>query len=103
MENRVSHTTATPDRITREEHPQLYFAGGDIVLQAKLPSDVDNPRFQMYCVHKAILGFHSVVFSNLFADGSVNLESIYDGRPLVEMLDDAEDLSHLLLFIYKPS
>lgn len=105
MENRVSHANATPDKITREEHPELYLANGDIVLQAKLPSDTENPRFQMYCVHKAVLSFHSTVFSNLFADGSANLnsESIYDGHPLVEMPDDADDLSNLLLFIYKPS
>ncbi len=103
MENRISHATATPDKITREEHPQLYFANGDIVLQAKLPSETENLSFQMYCVHKAVLSLHSVVFSNLFADGSANLESVYDGRPLIEMFDDADDLSNLLLFVYKPS
>lgn len=101
MENHVAD--ASPDKIVWEEHPELYFANGDIVLQAKLHSDTDSPKFQMYCVHRAILSFHSGFFSNMFADGFAQHEPSYDRRPLVEMHDDADDLSHLLLYVYKPS
>lgn len=89
--------------IIQENHPELYFANGDVVLQAKLPSDDAEPRkFQMYCVHKTILSFHSVVFANLFVDASAVLAQSYDDRPLVDMPDDANHLSQLLSCIYKP-
>ncbi|OJT03254.1 hypothetical protein TRAPUB_6159 [Trametes pubescens] len=102
VENRIDE--ASPDMIVREEHPELYFTNGDIVLQAKIHSDTDSsPTLQMYCVHRAILSFHSGFFSTLFADGSALHEPSYNGRPLVEMHDDADDLSHLLLYVYKPS
>ncbi|OJT03823.1 hypothetical protein TRAPUB_5512 [Trametes pubescens] len=61
------------DNIIQEKHPELYFAIGDVVLQAKLSSDAGLQKFQMYCVHKAILSFHSVIFANLFADASAVL------------------------------
>lgn len=102
MEN-VDPAAARPNIIMRENHPDLYFVTGDVVLQAKLPSDAEQQRFQMYCVHKTILSFHSDVFSDLFADTCARPDATHDSRPLVEMPDDASDLSHLLLYVYKPS
>lgn len=87
-----------------EPHPELYFDNGDIVLQAALPNSKKGERvLQIYCVHTSLLSFHSVVFSNLFADGSGKVDSPHDGRPVVLMPDDAGDLSQLLSYVYKPS
>lgn len=85
-----------------ERHPKLYLANGDVILQAKLLTASEGVKLQLYCVHKVVLGFHSAFFANLFADGSAPPEATYDGRPVVEMHDDANDLYHLLRFIYKP-
>lgn len=87
-----------------ERHPELYYPTGDVVLRAPLPPAVgDQPRFQLYRVHKVILGLQSIAFSNLFADASAGLAPIYDDLPMVEMPDRASDLSCLLDCIYNPS
>ncbi|EIW56221.1 uncharacterized protein TRAVEDRAFT_50703 [Trametes versicolor FP-101664 SS1] len=75
------------EKAVLEPHPELYFDNGDII----------------YCVHTSLLSFHSVVFSNLFADGSGKVDSPHDGRPVVLMPDEAGDLSQLLSYVYKPS
>ncbi|EIW56203.1 uncharacterized protein TRAVEDRAFT_73793 [Trametes versicolor FP-101664 SS1] len=85
-------------------HPQLYFLDGDVVLGAPLLCSLDGKvdQYQLYRVHKAYLGHHSVFFANLFADGSAGLGPKYDGQPLVEVLDKAENFSRLLTYLYNP-
>lgn len=86
-----------------EPHPELYREDGDVVLQAPMSSKDKPPKFQLFCIQKALLSAHSVVFHNLFVDASANLGSTYEGRPLINMPDDAADLAHLLLYLYDPS
>lgn len=86
-----------------ELHPELYREDGDVVLQAPMSSKDNPPKFQLFCIQTALLSAHSVVFHNLFADASANLGSTYEGRPLINMPDDAADLTHLLLYLYDPS
>ncbi len=90
-----------------ERHPTFYIPNGDVVLAAKLTPQADEspPRYQLFRVHKFLLGLRSTVFSNLFADADAaasNSES-YDGVPLVELHgDNAEDFALLLSYLYDP-
>ncbi|KAL1938734.1 hypothetical protein VTO73DRAFT_11337 [Trametes versicolor] len=87
-----------------ERHPELYFPTGDVALRAAFPSTPGSvPRFQIFRVHKVILGLHSAAFSNLFADASAGLGPTYDDVPMVEMPDRADDLAGLLDCVYNPS
>lgn len=87
-------------------HPQLYFPDGDVVLGAPFLHSIGgkSEKYQLYRVHKAYLAHHSVFFANLFADGSAGLGPTYrhDGQPLVEVLDEAENFSRLLTYLYHP-
>ncbi|OJT06746.1 hypothetical protein TRAPUB_2399 [Trametes pubescens] len=88
-----------------ERHPTLYLDDGDVVLQAPIssPGQGEKQKFQLFCIQKALLIAHSVVFANLFADASANLGSRCDSRPLISMPDEVFDLSHLLLYLTDPS
>ncbi|EIW56245.1 uncharacterized protein TRAVEDRAFT_22549 [Trametes versicolor FP-101664 SS1] len=86
-----------------ERHPQLYHDDGDVVLRAHISSEGHPLRYQLFCVRKAILSAHSDVFSNLFSDASENVGPTYDGKPLINMADEAADVSHLLLYLYDSS
>ncbi|OJT03255.1 hypothetical protein TRAPUB_6160 [Trametes pubescens] len=90
-----------------ERHHELYFDDGDVVLQVDLESvrrDSNQRERKLFCVHKAVLCAHSIVFSNLFADASASPESTYDGRPLINMgPDNAVDFADLLQYLYDPS
>ncbi|EKM60373.1 uncharacterized protein PHACADRAFT_246254 [Phanerochaete carnosa HHB-10118-sp] len=76
-----------------------YLPDGDVVLCA---SDA-QPRVRIFRVHQLILAQHSAIFASLFtlpANSSTN-ES-YDGAPLVEMQDDADELGELVGALYDP-
>ncbi|EIW56248.1 uncharacterized protein TRAVEDRAFT_50728 [Trametes versicolor FP-101664 SS1] len=96
-------SSTTPTEATGlQRHPELYFDDGDIVLKATNSFEGSQRNYRLFCVHQAVLSTHSPVFSNLFADASAGTESMYDGRSLIAMADDAADLAHLLLYLYDP-
>ncbi|OJT06747.1 hypothetical protein TRAPUB_2400 [Trametes pubescens] len=86
-----------------ERHPDLYFDNGDVVLRAPISSEGRILKYQLFCVRKVVLSAHSDVFCNLFADASENVGPAYDGKPLINMVDEATEVSHLLLYLYDPS
>ncbi|KAI0666509.1 hypothetical protein C8Q78DRAFT_984370 [Trametes maxima] len=90
-------------KLTLERHPRLYYSDGDVVLQAPFQSEKKTGHYELYRVHKAFLSRHSDAFANLFEDGNAGLGPSYDGQPLVELSDPAEDFSRLLVFLYNPS
>lgn len=99
------------------KHPELYISDGNIILSA-MPNDPDTPVFWQlttevndpekaifFRVHKSTLAKHSKIFSDMFGlpvcpDGDLN--SMYDGVPVVDMPDKAEDLAVLLNHFYGP-
>ncbi|KAI1784933.1 hypothetical protein LXA43DRAFT_860435, partial [Ganoderma leucocontextum] len=88
-------------------HPKFYIPNGDVVLAAKFASETNGgpPRYQLFRVHKFLLGFRSQVFANLFtdADADASNEPSYDGLPLVELQgDNADDFALLLNYLYGP-
>ena len=103
-----------------ERHPQLYFEDGDVVLAAELPQAAVEqgsanqptdegdppatppPKYQLFRVHKTILGIHSAVFANMFMDASPVQIEVHDGAPFVTMIgDSAEPLAKLLSLVYQ--
>ena len=76
-----------------QRHPRLYFADGDIILAALRfahhePGGDDGPNYWLFRVHRFLLGHHSTVFANMFADGTAMPGETYEGVPLVEMRGD---------------
>lgn len=91
---------------TREAHSSLYFPHGDIILEAKPGSSNPSSPSILFRVHRWLLAHHSPVFRDMFSMPYPRTEAkddIYDGAPVVEMTDDAQDLESLLCILYDPS
>ncbi|GBE79345.1 hypothetical protein SCP_0205430 [Sparassis crispa] len=84
-----------------ERHPTLYFKSGDIVLSA--PTVSEKVSGQLFRVHRFMLAHHSPVFADMFDVPPPPDEEGYDGVPLVQMADAAEDFASLLSVLYNPS
>lgn len=101
-------TTAT-ETTTLRKHEDLWFTDGSVVLQT---------RSVLFRVHSSLLSRHSVFFRDMFSlpppgnhshttipptRSPLNLalaEQTYDGCPLVELHDSAEDVKNLLIALY---
>lgn len=78
----------------RAQHPTLWFEDGSIILVTTKT---------LFRVHKGVLSLNSAVFQSMFsvpqpvspADGET-----LDGVPVVHLLDDEADLTHLLKALY---
>ncbi|KAJ7747295.1 hypothetical protein B0H16DRAFT_1280384, partial [Mycena metata] len=78
--------------------PDLYFDDGNIVLSAK-----DGKGQTIYFrLSKRILAKNSPVFKDMLAMPTPETVEHYDGIPLVEMPDDADDLRLLLSLLFVP-
>ena len=94
--------------------PVFIFSDGDIILAALRsahrppghePGGDGGPNYWLFrAIHKFLLGHHSMIFANMFADGTTMPGETYEGVPLVEMRgDQAEDLATLLSYLYYPT
>ncbi|KAI5119035.1 hypothetical protein M0805_001858 [Coniferiporia weirii] len=100
-------------------HPTLYFADGNIVLSAlsaphsKLScavniipeaSNLSTPNTLLFRVHKSLLQENSVVFRDMLelGEASSELDEKYDGVPMVQMPDTAEEVEDILKVFYRP-
>ena len=98
-------------RIPIEQHPQLYFDDGDIILSAQTAIPVSGlcyieapdapPKVFLFRVHKVILSHHSPAFKNMFVVATTSAGDTYDGVPPM-IGDRAEDLVQLLTYLYNP-
>lgn len=91
----------------RERHPTLYFPDGDIILCAWRTSKPEGFE-QLFRVHRFLLTHHSPVFATMFTlplPGAAQQQGdeVYEGAPVVQMADRAEDLTGLLTLLYNPS
>ena len=86
--------------LPQQQHHKLYFPDGDIVLSAEKSNHTANVLMR---VHTVILGHYSAVFSGLFSlPVSSNANEMYDGLPVVQMTDTAEDLAKFIETLYDP-
>ena len=76
-------------RIPIEQHPQLYFDDGDIILSAQTAIPVRGlcyieapdapPKVFLFRVHKVILSHHSPALKNMFVVATASAGDTYDG------------------------
>jgi hypothetical protein len=93
----TSISSSPPDPRTR--HADLWFCDGSVILQA------DSTLFR---VHKSQLSRHSAIFSDMFTlpqppvmtTHATLADETYEGCPVVELHDSAEDVANLLLALY---
>lgn len=96
-------------------HPTFYFPDGDIILAAPTimshcshtgPHVSPVPE-QLFRLHRFMLIHHSPVFADIFTlptpTESTAADELYDGVPIVQMSDRADDLASLLNVLYDPS
>lgn len=94
-----------------QHHQRLYLADGNVCLSAlwtSQPSLENQTAIQepsvigtIFRVHQSILSIHSDIFRDMFSLPSTQgTNETYDGVPLVQMPDSAEDLEALLAALY---
>jgi len=88
-----------PPPDTRNKHADLWFCDGSVILQAEST---------LFRVHKSQLSRRSTVFSDMFTlpqppvmtTHATLADETYEGCPVVELHDSAEDVENLLLALY---
>lgn len=92
-------------------HHNFYFPDGNIILSAihrpifkskKAPPEAECLLFR---VHKSILAKYSEFFSTLFDlpnSPENSPDPLYDGVPVIVMLDSAAEIESLLSYFYAP-
>ncbi|GJE96790.1 BTB domain-containing protein [Phanerochaete sordida] len=93
----VEQARVSPSEPTQDA--KWYLPDGDVVLHA---TDAQS-AIRLFRVHKAILAHHSAVFAGLFTlptNGATN--ETYEGAPIIQMQDDADDLAELIGALYDP-
>jgi hypothetical protein len=79
-------------------HDSLYLLDGNIVLLA-----INNAGVCMvFRVHKSVLSKNSPVFETMLTLPALSSE-VYDGIPLVQLQDGAEEVESLLRVLYHES
>lgn len=92
--------TDTNQKSTIQQHPNLYFQDGDVILSAPLPSDKGTTLLR---VHRVVLSHHSPVFKDMFAfPSNPQVNEMLDGVPVVRMPDDGDELAGLISAFYNP-
>lgn len=80
----------TPDsEITR--HPEFYFADGSVVVV------VERTAFR---VHQSVLSRYSDVFSGMWDVPQPSTVDVYDGCPMVVLMDSVADFTDVMRVLY---
>lgn len=102
MASILGNVSCVPETRPRH-HDKLYFPDGDIILSAISVAESLSKTSVLLRVHKFILSHHSAVFKDMFSLSEVpEINKMYDGVPVVDMTDSAEDLVGLVTALYDP-
>ncbi|KIP07176.1 hypothetical protein PHLGIDRAFT_46105, partial [Phlebiopsis gigantea 11061_1 CR5-6] len=82
------------------QHPTFYLPLGDLIVQSAADAEGTSTLFR---VSKSLLAFNSPVFADMFALPTTSTQDLYDGAPLVQVTDTAEELAALFSALYDPS
>lgn len=98
---------SSPTNTVRVKHPELWLNDGNIIIRAvSQPKDApSSPPQMLFRVHRSVLALHSPVFSGLFGMNQGSFESAsenFEGIPVMELPDPAEQLESLLKALYFP-
>ncbi|KAI5117806.1 hypothetical protein M0805_004566 [Coniferiporia weirii] len=112
-------STDSAENTNRIRHPTFYFSDGNIVLSAipaktfkrkrtrtgdfRVGFESEQKPAVLYKIHKSQLTANSITFREMLSlptstDGA---NDTYDGLPLVEMPDSAEEIEDLLTMLYR--
>ena len=79
-----------------QKHDSLYFIDGNVVLIAPNSTGIRT----VFRVHQSVLAKSSPIFATMFTLPAGDGNEMYDGVPLVQMLDGAEEVESLLKVLY---
>ena len=86
--------------MTVVHHPEFYLANGDLVICSSSGDDVNSTVFR---VHKAVFAYNSPVFRVMFAlPNNPSAQEMFEGVPLVRVIDSKEELEQLIEALYNP-
>ena len=72
-------------------HVDIWYDDGNVVLVAGTMA---------FCVHRSILSRKCTVFRDMEKASHPDDEDMIDGRPVVRLHDDPQDLAHFLQYLY---
>ena len=95
-------TNSSPS--TLKKHPTLYFPTGDVIIRAIAKFDDGLPSgTHLFRVHTFLLAHHSPVLADMFTlPATSNTNEAFDGVPVIDFHDDANDIEGLLKVFYNP-
>ena len=93
LEARLTTTTTSQGLYTEnmEESTKVWYADGTLILRA------GNTLFSVY---SGIMAQRSAVFEDMFSTAQPNPDETHNGKPVVELFDDPEDLVDFLKSIH---
>ncbi|KAF8814582.1 hypothetical protein BYT27DRAFT_7206031 [Phlegmacium glaucopus] len=80
------------------KHDSLYFCDGNIALIT--PHDQSPNHYVAFRLHRSRLSLISPVFEGLFMVPVIDNQEIFDGVPLIYMMDGADALECLFRLVY---
>ena len=82
-----------------QHHSTFYFPLGDLVVQSAVGEDGIGLLFR---VSKSVLAFNSAVFADMFGFPAAADQELYEGAPVVHLMDSAVDLAAFFSALYDP-
>ena len=79
-----------------QAHDSLYLVDGNIALVAPHTAGTCT----IFRVHQSILAKNSAVFGTMFSLPTADVNDTYEGAPLLQLVDGAEDIESLLRILY---
>ncbi|KAL1671526.1 hypothetical protein EV122DRAFT_226410 [Schizophyllum commune] len=89
----MSSSTKSISTSDRARIADLWFDDGNLVIAA---------GSHLFRVHRSIMSMHSAVFCDMLSCPPSQSQDMYEGVPLLELLDDGEEVKYFLTALYLP-
>ncbi len=78
-----------------ERHDEFWLPDGNIILVANKTTG--------FCIYRGLVSSQSTVFEDMFTASTSNSEELFEGCPVIHLLDSPQDLAHLLCVLLPKS